>query len=315
MNIRMGCDTILAWFAVQEYANAEPRTCPSRIGWALDDGGETHVADTVRLLPIQLPVSRTKSGLQDGRLGRDSCPRSRSRERRRRHARPRHLIDGTNVPFMSRIAYTLAVDFQRPVEAVVPGAQGRILAVLVETSAELNLRTIARLSGVSVAHASRVLPGLVELGIVERRDVPPSALFRFVAENVAARAVSALADAWRTVLSDLGERAGRVVPSPVSVVVFGSFARGEADRQSDLDVVFVRPAAVGEEDPKWRAGVDRWVEHAQRLTGNTVELLEVIDEEAARLLRSRKQLWSDIQRDGVVVHGLAIDELRGRRSA
>lgn len=195
-----------------------------------------------------------------------------------------------------------------------PGAQGRILAVLVETTAELNLRTIARLSGVSVAHVSRVLPALVDLGILERRDVPPSALFRFVPENVAARALSALADARRTVLHELGERTRRVAPKPVSVVVFGSFARGEAERASDLDVVFVRPTSIEEEQQKWRTGVDSWVEQAHRLTGNRVELVEVTDREAGRLLRSRKRLWLDVRRDGVVVHGLAIDELRARRS-
>jgi predicted nucleotidyltransferase len=207
------------------------------------------------------------------------------------------------------------VDFKRPVEAVVPGAQGRILAVLVETSAELNLRTIARLSDVSVAHASRVLPGLVELGMVERRDVPPSALFRFVPENVASRAVAHLADARRTVLGALRETAGKLTPAPASVVVFGSFARGDADRGSDIDVLLVRPAAVDEEDPTWRARIDGWVEDAARLTGNHVEVLEIGDDEIARRLRSRKQLWLDVQRDGIVVHGQSIDELRGRRSA
>ena len=68
------------------------------------------------------------------------------------------------------------VDFVRPIEAIVPGAQGRMLAVLAETTAELNLRTIAKLAGVSIAQASRVLPGLVELGAVERREVPPSSM-------------------------------------------------------------------------------------------------------------------------------------------
>lgn len=207
------------------------------------------------------------------------------------------------------------MDFTRPVEAVVPGAQGRILAVLVETSAELNLRTIARLSAVSVAHASRVLPILVELGIIERRDVPPSALFQLVRENVAARTVSALADARRTVLHELGESAGHIEPNPVSVIVFGSFARGEADRNSDLDVVVIRPATVDEDDDRWRASVDGWLEQARRLTGNPVELLEATDGEVRRLLRSRKPLWLDVRRDGVVVCGLEIDDLRGRRSA
>ncbi|MEI2700729.1 MAG: helix-turn-helix domain-containing protein [Microthrixaceae bacterium] len=43
-----------------------------------------------------------------------------------------------------------------------PGAQGRVLAVLAETTAELNLRTIAQLAGVSQAQTSRLLPDLVD---------------------------------------------------------------------------------------------------------------------------------------------------------
>ncbi len=67
------------------------------------------------------------------------------------------------------------MDFTRPVEGIIPGVQGRILGVLVETTEELNLRTIARLADVSVAQAYRVLPELVEMGGVERREAPPSA--------------------------------------------------------------------------------------------------------------------------------------------
>jgi len=57
------------------------------------------------------------------------------------------------------------MDFVHPVQAVIPGTQGRVLAVLAETTAELNLRTVARLAAVSPAQASRLLPGLVELGL------------------------------------------------------------------------------------------------------------------------------------------------------
>ena len=118
------------------------------------------------------------------------------------------------------------MDLVQPVQAVIPGSQGRILAALAETSAELSLRTIARLSGVSIAQASRVMPKLVELGMVERREVPPSALFRLVDEHVASRAVLALGGARRTVLEQVGRAASAVGPPPVSVIRFGSFARG-----------------------------------------------------------------------------------------
>jgi hypothetical protein len=209
----------------------------------------------------------------------------------------------------------VTVDFLHPVESVIPGAQGRILAVLARTSGQLNLRTIARLSGVSVAHTSRVLPDLVALGIVERREVPPSALFRFVPEHVAAGSVMALADARRTVIEELARTASDVDPQPASVVLFGSFARGEAVRGSDLDVLVVRPGPVSDDDERWRSAINAWSWHIRRLTGNRVEQLEVSEAEVGRLLRSRKPLWLDIQRDGIVVIGSSLADLRGRRSA
>ncbi|MGI8663081.1 MAG: nucleotidyltransferase domain-containing protein [Acidimicrobiales bacterium] len=207
------------------------------------------------------------------------------------------------------------MDFVRPVQAVIPGAQGRILAVLAQTTAELNLRTIARLSGVSVAQASRVLPPLVELGIIERRDVPPSAQFRYVHEHLAARAVSFLVDAGRTVVEELRRTATEIKPLPASVIVFGSFARREADATSDIDVVVVRPRTIDEDQARWRASLDCWRDGAQRLTGNRIEIVEVSEVDFARLLRSRKPFWLDVQRDGIVLAGRSLDALKGRRSA
>jgi predicted nucleotidyltransferase len=207
------------------------------------------------------------------------------------------------------------MDFVRPVEAIVPGAQGRVLAVMAETTAELNLRTIAGLSGVSLAQASRVLPGLVELGVLERREVPPSSLFRFVPDHVASRAVLALARASETVLEDLGHLATSLLVPPLSVAVFGSFARREADAESDIDLLVVRPDDVDEDDEKWAASMERLHTDGRHLTGNRLEVLEVGASEVASLLNSRRPLWADIRRDGRVVHGLSIEDLRGAQRA
>jgi len=53
------------------------------------------------------------------------------------------------------------MDFKRPVEAIIPDAQGRILGTLARTTEELSLTTLADLSGVSLAHAARIVPRLV----------------------------------------------------------------------------------------------------------------------------------------------------------
>lgn len=207
------------------------------------------------------------------------------------------------------------MDFVRPIEAVVPAAQGRVLAVLTETTAELNLRTIAQLAGVSQAQASRVLPGLVELGLVERREVPPASLFRLVPEHVASRALLALARATDTVLDEIGRLAGKLPRPPVSVITFGSFSRREAGPDSDIDLVVVRPGEIGEDDDAWAESLEAWRRDVRRLTGNPVEVLEVGAEEAAARLACRSQLWADIRRDGRAVHGLDLAQLRMSHSA
>ncbi len=201
------------------------------------------------------------------------------------------------------------MEFSHPIEAIIPGVQGRVLAVLAEITTDLNLRTIARVAGVSPAQASRVLPHLVELGLVERREVPPSSLFRLVREHVAARPLLSLARMRDAMIAEMARVATDLPVAPVSVIVFGSFARGESDVQSDIDTVLIRPAHVDESDEAWSASVEQWRATVRRSSGNPVEVLEVGSDEIAAHLNSRKQIWRDIRRDGLVVHGLSIDEL------
>ncbi len=195
-----------------------------------------------------------------------------------------------------------------------PGAQGRVLAVLAETTAELNLRTIARLAGVSVAQASRVLPGLVELGVVERREVPPSSQFRLLPDHVVSRALLDIARSSDTVLAEIGRLAGAIPRPPDRVVVFGSLARGEAGRDIDIDVVVVvvvvvvRPDTIGEDDDLWAESIETWRRDVARLAGNPVEVLEVSAAEAAQKTTDRNELWADIRRDGRVVYGPGFNE-------
>lgn len=202
------------------------------------------------------------------------------------------------------------MDFVQPVQAVIPGTQGRVLAVLAETTGELNLRTVARLASVSPAQASRVLPGLVELGLVERHEVPPSSLFQLNREHVAAQVLIELARARDIALKRMGTAARELPLPPVSVIVFGSFARREADKHSDIDAVLVRPDDINDDDENWGDGVEQWRERVRAFTGNPVEVIEVDRTEATEKLASASSLWRDIARDAIVVHGATLNGLR-----
>lgn len=201
------------------------------------------------------------------------------------------------------------MDFRQPVEAVIPDAQGRVLATLARTTQELSLSALAELSGVSLAHVARIVPRLVELGLVERRDVPPAVLVKLVPEHLASRAILMLADLRHTFLEEVRATAEHLEPAPVNVTLFGSFARGEDDMKSDIDMLVVRPSSVDEDDSTWEQSIARWETHLQRISGNAVNRIEVGQDEVAKLLKSRRPLWQAIRREGIVVQGTPLADI------
>lgn len=201
------------------------------------------------------------------------------------------------------------MDFVRPLQSVIPGVQGRILAVLAETTAELNLRSIAGLARVSEAQASRVLPGLVSLGLVERKEAPPSALFRLVREHIAAGPVLALSRSRDRMIEEMRSIAEGLPTEPTAVILFGSFARAQANEESDIDTLLVRPLGVDESDEAWSSTVQQWIEQVAEVSGNRVEVLEVGEADIPARLNSRRSVWQDIRRDGLVVYGPSLESL------
>ncbi len=213
---------------------------------------------------------------------------------------------------MMDVCYSYCMDFKHPVQAIIPGTQGRVIAALAETTAELNLTEVARVASTSLAQASRILPGLVQLGLVERREVPPSSLFRLNRENLAAQVVIQLAQLRDVTLEHMGVAADELPIRPISVIVFGSFARREADRLSDIDTVIVRPDDINDDDDTWSSGVEQWSERVRSFTGNPVEVIEANQSEICEKLTTASALWRNIASDGIVVHGATLNDLRER---
>jgi predicted nucleotidyltransferase/DNA-binding transcriptional ArsR family regulator len=202
------------------------------------------------------------------------------------------------------------VDYTRPVEALIPGVQGRVLGVLARTTSELTMRAVAELAGVSPQQASVVLGRLVELGIVERRDVPPVALVRLTRDNLAAQSVVSIAELHRVAVDRLVALAAAINPAPASLVLFGSFARAEATTGSDVDVLAVRPLGLSSADDAWTDSLGSWTDQASRALGNPVNVVEAAAEEVPTLLRRKTpSLWRDIATEGIVLAGASLDEL------
>jgi predicted nucleotidyltransferase len=57
-----------------------------------------------------------------------------------------------------------------------------------------------------------------------------------------------LADLRDAYLGETRDSARRIDPAPVNMTLFGSFARGDDDGASDVDVIVVRPRSIGDYD-------------------------------------------------------------------
>lgn len=202
------------------------------------------------------------------------------------------------------------MDFIRPLQTVVPRVQGRILAVLAQTTAELNLRTIASIADVSEEQASRVLPRLVAIGLVERREAPPSALVRLVRDHIAAEPILALSRSRDRMIQKMREIAEGMPIAPTYVTIFGSFARGKADTDSEIDTLLVRPSGISESDDAWYTSVRQWIDRVGEVSRKRVEVLEVDEDDVPARLRSGRNVWQDIERDGLIIHGRAVDSFQ-----
>jgi predicted nucleotidyltransferase len=154
---------------------------------------------------------------------------------------------------------------------------------------------------------------LVELGVVKRTDIPPSALFELPSRSFAAQLVRELSDARHALLKEMQRTASRLKPAPASIVLFGSMASGNARADSDIDVLIVRPKDAVDENA-WTASLTRWASRLREFSGNPVNLVEEHEEDIPRLLRSRRALWEDIHREGILLAGKPLGKL-GRRSA
>jgi hypothetical protein len=202
-----------------------------------------------------------------------------------------------------------AVDFSRPISSLIPGSTGRILDVLVSSSDELNLTTVADLARVSTSQASRVLPHLVQLGVVSRHDVPPSSLFSLNRDHVAAKPLMDLLHIGDRLADVLADLAAGIEPAPVNVTLFGSAARGQATASSDIDIVVVRPRGIEDADESWSTTLADWSEAVLRSTGNHVNVVEIGEDEVGELIASRRPVWRSIVSEGRTVAGTGLTSL------
>lgn len=195
----------------------------------------------------------------------------------------------------------VGVDYVRPVEALVPGVQGKVLAACLRSDEPLTMRALARLAGVSANQSSVVIDQLDDLGLVERRAAGRSLLVSLVHESPVVVALRQVAGLWTVTLQLWRERARTLDPAPLSMAVYGSWARGEARSSSDVDILVVLPPGMGEStEDRFREQFAVWCTYAGRVAGLPISPIVLGAEETTGV---DGELWDNIRRDAIAIAG------------
>jgi predicted nucleotidyltransferase len=114
-------------------------------------------------------------------------------------------------------------------------------------SQALTARQLAELTGLNHRTVVEALDPLTNIGVVEKRNVGPSYLYSLARENlIAQRIVLPAFQAERELPPALREEiVSLFAPQAISIVLFGSLARGEEKRGSDVDVLVVMADGEG----------------------------------------------------------------------
>lgn len=195
------------------------------------------------------------------------------------------------------------VDYVDPVATLLSGVRGRVASVLAHADQPLSVRQLAARCHASPTQVTRHVEAFAELGIVTRRAVGPAYEVQLT-DSAASHWLRSLADLRSSVLDEMQRTAQQVEPVPSNVTLFGSFARGDATVDSDIDVLVVRPPDAGAET--WADSLGWWADHVSELAGNPVSLVEV---KRSELDAVGHDLRNALLREGIVLLGPSMEEL------
>ena len=101
------------------------------------------------------------------------------------------------------------MDFQRPVEALIPGAAGRLLAALARGDTELPISTLATVAAVGRTRASGLIAQLHDLGVVDRREIGRTTMVSLARASITAK----ISSTRRPQVASRARRAAFTIPT------------------------------------------------------------------------------------------------------
>lgn len=196
------------------------------------------------------------------------------------------------------------MELHRPFRVVTPTVDGDVLAALARVESSFTPPQLHRVVGRhSEAGIRKALHRLAGQGLVRRRSAGRADLYELNRDHLAAPYVTAIAMLFDEFLRRAHDHLAAWEPPCAYAALFGSAARGEMQPDSDLDILVVRPAQTGADDPAWLDQLLQLEQAFTAWTGNDTRVLEWSAAEVRSDLQSGEPVLRDVLRDGIRLWG------------
>ena len=189
------------------------------------------------------------------------------------------------------------MDLGSPVLDVAPAVRGALLQALARLEQPVTRRRLAAAAGVAPGNASAVIEELIQAGLVSETVAGRSSMVVLNRDHLAAGPVLALAGLRGELIRRLRERLS-AWPELNVAWLFGSVAPGDADSDSDVDLLIVaddlQSHDLHERLSRLQADVRSW-------TGNDLQLVEHSPSSWRKLVRAKNPLVEQIRLDGIAL--------------
>lgn len=189
------------------------------------------------------------------------------------------------------------MDLGSPVLDVAPAVRGSLLQALARLEQPVTRRQLAAVARVAPGNASAVIEELIRAGLVSETVAGRSSMVTLNRRHLAAGPVLALAGLRGELIRRLRERLSEW-PDLRGAWLFGSVARGDADSDSDVDLLIV---ADDLESPDLHERLSQLYADIRSWTGNDLQVVEHSPSSWRKLVRTGNPLVEQIRLDGIAL--------------
>lgn len=188
-----------------------------------------------------------------------------------------------------------------PSDLALGDVPARLLAALSHSRSSVSIRQLARSTGVSVASTQHWITHWAHRGLVEQQVAGRALMCSINRDHLLTPSLIALASTRDLISQRIVSEIHSWQLSPLTVTAFGSFARGDGDVMSDIDLLVLRRNGI--DRARWDEQLDDSTRELTRAFGNSVQWIDYSEEQWRHMVSNDDPLVSTVVAEGVHVFG------------